>query len=517
VSSPYSGGQAGVIKSFLYFIDEMIHRARYIFINRILFITLKEVFAMKKLILLSILLLVLAVSVSAAFNTVPTNIIKTTAPAPAPISVRTAVLPTVQEDCPTMCKKLISQGMGVFIRCMHDRCKEDCESSCREMYGSQSQKCISEFCMPQIVPKETCEQGCDKDYKTCLEKTVGLNAESIRATCERLRNDCMQKCKPVPETCEQGCGRKLDECLKTTVGMNIESIRSACAKLHSECVQQCKPVPETCEQGCGKEFKLCLEKTVGLNPESIRTACESNHKKCLIECAPKPVSCEGRCELIMGECKANNVDPKSCQMKIDACKRQCKPEEPKCPDYDCEMSCVKEYHGCSEGDCKGRLSYCVDNCFGAEDPQAAVRCRKNCRVDVVDCLGAERPLELCRLNNGLCQQACPPLPPDWVPPSLNCHEECRERWIRCMFDGGDKGVCTLGSGVCHQECPEPLEPGGPIAVAVQPREATPMEKAGLNPQPEPPSAQGKPQDWTGLNPQPEPPSMWERIMGWFGG
>ncbi len=488
---------------------------------------------MKKFVLLSVLFLVLAVSVSAAYSTVPTNIIKTTAP--APVSVRTAVLPTVQEDCPTMCKKLISQGMGVFIRCMHDRCKQDCESSCREMYGSQSQKCIAEFCMPQIVREETCEQGCDKEYKNCLEKTIGLNAESIRATCERLRNDCMQKCKPEPETCEQGCGRKLDECLKTTVGMNIEGIRAACAKLHGECVQQCKPEPETCEQGCGKEFKLCLEKTVGLNPESIRTACESNHKKCIIQCAPKPVSCEGRCELIMDDCKANNVDLKSCQSKIDACKRQCKPEEPKCPDYDCEMSCVKEYHDCSEGDCKGRLSYCIDNCFGPEDPQAALRCRRECGDRKIACFDAGSSSDTCNAISLFCYQNCPRLPPGWTPPELSCPDQCKENHMKCRLDGRDQGVCLIAHGTCLRNCPPNLEPGGPIAIAVQPREATPMEKAGLNPQPEPPSAenkrdwaglnpqpeppsaQGKPQDWAGLNPQPEPPSMWERIMGWFGG
>jgi len=195
-------------------------------------------------------------------------------------------------------------------------------------------------------------------------------------------------------------------------------------------------------------------------------------------------------------------------MKIDACKRQCKPEQPKCPDYGCEMSCVKEYHGCAEGDCDGALSKCIDGCFGSEDPQAAVRCRKECRNEKLECLDGGGDLGFCGWKRGICQTACPPLPPDWVPPPLSCKEECRELNLQCRDEGRDRGACSLGYGVCLLDCPESIEPGGQI---VEQAPEVPEDSSA------PSSKAPSPKEMRGLNPQPEPPSWWHRFLGWAGG
>jgi len=169
---------------------------------------------------------------------------------------------------------------------------------------------------------------------------------------------------------------------------------------------------------------------------------------------------------------------------------------------------VKEYHGCTEGDCKGVFSQCVDGCFGSEDPQAAVRCRKECRNEKLECLDNGGDLGFCGWKNGMCQQACPPLPPDWVPPPLSCQEECRESNLQCREEGRDRGVCSLSYGVCLHDCPESIEPGGQTVAR-----APEVPEGGAAPS----SKKLSPKDMAGLNPQPEPPSIWRRIAGWFGG
>ncbi len=394
---------------------------------------------MKKLILLSVLLLVLAVSVSAAYNTMPVSVIKTTMPAVAPVSVRTAVPPTVQEDCPTMCKRLISQGMGVFIRCMHDRCKEDCESSCREMYGSQSQDYIAKFCMPQLAPKETCEQGCDKKLDECLKTTVGINIESIRAACAKLHNECMQeKCgKPEqpPETCEQGCDRKRDECLKTAVGLNIEGIRAACEKLHGECMREkCKP-----EQPCPPQ-DTCL-------------------KDCVDKCYPQ---------------------------------RGCPPQTGKCED-----KCVDNYHGCIKSgrdanECRNMLGDCVDKCGGRMPPSG---CQEKCIRDKFQCLKETNNEEMCVRKTKKCIDECAP-----AAPPETCLDRCATIKDDCTANNLDESSCEKKIRDCFRQCqPQPeqvqrgqvgmartpeVSDGGPAPPA---RKLSPEEMKGLNPQPEPPS------------------------------
>ncbi len=379
---------------------------------------------------------------------------------PQPDVITKRLLP--KEDCPTMCKRLTAQGIEIFIRCMHDRCKEDCESSCREMYGNQAQNCIEKFCKPQ----ETCEQGCDGEYSRCMRSSLGTSIEAIKRGCENVRNNCLQdKCGHPPETCEQGCGKKLNECLKTTVGINIESIRSACEKLHNECVQDQCEKPETCEQGCDKEHQICLEKTVGFSAEGIKTACDSNRKNCMIQCAPKPMSCEGRCEMIRKDCMDANIDPRSCQMKIDECKRQCKPECP--PSGGCEIDCSKDYYGCMRkanlidnpeeqqtmmANCRNMIGDCLDKCM----PGMPVvhPCEEGCVSAEKECLDAGNGKERCGEMSEGCIKKCKVLPF-----SGKCEDVCIKIKVDCLEAGIDEASCAMKVGACMKRCkPEAKAP-----------------------------------------------------------
>ncbi len=460
---------------------------------------------MKRFILLSMLLLVLAVSVSAQYNAVSVGVMNQVAPAPAPISVRTAVVPP-QEDCPTMCKRLASQGMDIFIRCMHDRCKEDCESSCRKMYGGQSQNCIEKFCKPQVPeqPQETCEQGCDKEYKICLEKTVGLNAGGIKSACENNRQKCLQdRCGQPPKNCEQGCDDKRDECLRTTVGITPDSIKAACERMHGECMkEQCgKPEmpPKSCEEKCAE-----LEEKCDTLEPLLRENCVFDVRlMCMNKCAPPsskpecpPPGCEDKCTKLYYDCASSGGT--DCAERTADCLNSCRPGKEPAPDR-CRQKCVRDEKRCVDecgqsempDKCKEKCIRasirCVDECHPPES------CEDKCATIKDDCAAKGLDENTCRKEIRDCLRGCQPQPPE------KCEDRCAAIKFDCISNLDEKS-CQMKIRECLRECqPQPEQGQGQVGMVRTP---------GKLP---------SPKDLAGLNPQPEPPSWWHRFIGWFNG
>ncbi len=329
--------------------------------------------------------------------------------------------------------------MQLFIKCMHEKCRQDCESSCRAVYRAAAYDCIQKECRPQVSPPDTCGQDCKRKLDECLQTTVGINIESIRAACARLHDACMQescgKPEQPPKTCEQGCDRKRDECLKTAVGLNIESIRAACEKIHRECMQE--------------------------------------------QCS-KPESCEGQCAMdIRKKCMDRNLDEQTCALNVQACIRErCKPEKPGCPPK-CEDKCVDGYYRCAKiaktmkaqaGEpeavqtdylmrCQKGTVECLDNCRPEEIPEVPQRCEDRCMKLGAECQEAGIDAESCKMKVDECMRQCPPKGPQFEP----------------------------GSAIA----PPKLESEEREAdVSVDEKPPSPKDLAGLNPQPEPPKPVG---------------------------
>lgn len=293
-------------------------------------------------------------------------------PLARPILTRPQIIEPAQEDCPAMCRRIASLSLTsanvagfnaeMFVQCMRDRCKEDCPSACRKMYGAQAMDCIQKFCQPTEAP---CEQGCDKEYKTCLETAVGLNPESIRTGCEGRHQKCLQD-KCAPKTCEQRCDEKRKMCMETTVGFSLENIRQVCDSKHQQCVQDECGKPEecppsgTCESRCGYTYHECVKSG------RDQTACRNIVGECLDKCAglAPPQACPDRCRLIEKECLSSGVDPESCRMKVKDCVTQCYPQP--LPPQQCEDRCVQIEKKCEmvddEGACIMEVRRCRNLC-----------------------------------------------------------------------------------------------------------------------------------------------------------
>jgi hypothetical protein len=395
---------------------------------------------MKKLVLLGLLLLISAVVVSAEYTiAVPTKVypqqvedcwsickkvcdeqkmsgdecekycVQKCQP---PIMVQRAIKPLppepMPEDCPSMCKRLAAQAdmtaaslragfnVELFVRCMHDRCKEDCESSCRTMFGAQAMDCIEKFCKP-----ETCEHRCNVLEKECLG--MGGDDES----CTLKRKDCIRRCYP-----EEPCG--------------VE-----CRKMFAEC-----------EQG------------------PMMVDCKVMFHKCMKEKCGEPESCEGQCEQkIRAMCKEQNLDEYTCKMHVRDCiQKKCKPECPACPgcpEYPCEMRCAKGYYTCSEiartmkakagkpedvqeeylRRCRLDTAECLEQCRPAEperylkkmpqtEPQKP-ECREICARRHKECMDSGVEPIKCDEDLKNCARMCEPIPGRAAEAKIPSEEEMR--------------------------------------------------------------------------------------------
>ncbi len=370
---------------------------------------------MKKLLILSVLLLCV-VSVYAQYATVAVNpkMISTTIqpsgscydvckrdciasqrPADECAKVceekcRPAPQPVPQEDCQTTCKRLASQvsltakyagfNFDVFLQCMRDRCKQDCESSCRMMYGNQMMDCVQKYCQPQ----ETCEQGCDRKRDECLKTMVGINVESIRAACGRLHGECMQEqcgkpecpaCPDCPLDCDDKCVDSYYNCAKMARTMTAqagkpedvqEEYMRRCRLGIAECLDLCAPElpPEySCPERCRMVEKECL--AAGVDSES----CGMKVKDCVTQCYPQPMppqNCEDRC--VEMEKRCDELEParrNTCLFDARICKVNCKPQPPEQPN--CPILCERRHKECLDSNvdpakCADDLKYCERLC-----------------------------------------------------------------------------------------------------------------------------------------------------------
>lgn len=364
--------------------------------------------------------------------------------------------------------------------------REECDKMCTDQCHPQPDvitRRLPPISMPPVSPivkpePRTCDNICAQKFKVCEDSKRG-------ADCKSLFEQCAKSCEPA-EPCEVKCKRSATQGGDAFTGGMFD------AGLYVECITKRCLVP--CKKACAAAYGDASE-------------------DCIIKLCQKPTppqTCEGRCGLIMNDCKAANIDAKSCDLKVMECKRKCSPEKPMCPDNNCEMSCVKEYHGCSARDCGVGLSQCIDGCFGPNDPQVAVRCRNECRYEKIRCLDVGRSGGVCLYDEGICQNNCPALPPGWTPPPLSCRENCFERNLQCREEGRDGFVCSVDLGACTRDCPQSIEPGGTI---VEQAPVVSSDDSGA------PAGKPLPRDMAGLNPQPEPPKegffarMWAGITG----
>ena len=457
---------------------------------------------MRKLLLLSILLLLVSIAVSAQYSSVDapscydackSNCMEEKrsgdecaklcdvkcAPsrpsiAPVPISVRTAIapLPPVQLDCGSQCKL-------DFDRCMKSgRSNTDCA----KMYDMCSRKCTG---APEPRPSQNCESMCDQDYSKC--KATGLNAVgAVGPECDQMRRACYKKCQPAvsPEVpCEAPCRKMLADCEQTPVMTNA--------------------MPD-----CKGMFVKCMADSCG-------------------EVQP-PENCEDRCAKIRIECSAAGVDQASCEMKIKDCMRQCQPQQP-CPPFRCEYQCTDSFSDCMkkasglidrpEGKdlldrCHSFVQECLDKCVGAPRPMG---CEDRCMIDEKTCLDQGNDRETCGRKAKYCVSECQPRP---VEPT--CEGKCRQLKDSCAKENVPDDVCAQRIRGCVQRC-QPAPPQTCRAVCANRRKecgdsgidaskCDEDEKRCLASCEQPAPAESyryaketKPEDLVGLNPQPEPP------------
>jgi len=408
---------------------------------------------MKNFIILSILVLVLSVSAAAQYDTV--SILPQTMD----------VVVDYEGDCFTVC-------MG---EC--DNTRYDCKSAC-------DKKC-SQKEMPPIIQPRDCIFDCRDYYAKCQQLKTG-DCESDFVACQ---NKCIpHPLPPRPEDCLTKCKRAAGSNGVFNPGTYVECVinrckqdcKEACSTAYGDdaqnCVlKMCTPGEEQCDAPCLKRLEDCQTQPA---MTAAMPDCKRMYAQCYEQlCGPKePQSCEGRCEMMRDDCKANNIDPKSCQMKIDDCKRACKP----CPPAGgCEMDCSKEYYGCTRkatsisspeeqqnmfATCTKMVGGCLDRCSGPM-PQGD-RCEDKCLAGERECMSAGNSKEVCGPRTEDCMRSCRP-----VPPSGKCEDVCAQIREDCAAAGVDEASCKLKIDACMTRCKPKAQPPGCREVCVRKSEA----------------------------------------------
>ncbi len=335
---------------------------------------------MKKFVLLSILLLTLVVSVSAQYTAayIPPSddcysvckrdciaqkmsddeCIKMCddrcAPKPVPSARPILVRPQpVSENCEDMCKRLASQtsltaanvagfNLELYVQCMRDRCKQDCESSCRMIYGAQAQDCILKLCKPQVPSEEPCGVKCRQMLSDCEQNMMRVTAAQI--DCKTMYGECMRRecgepeCPSCPKCpsrdCEDNCVNGYYSCAKMARSMTAPAGRPE--DVQEEYLRRCSLGISDCLNGCAPEL-------------------------------PPEYSCPERCRMVENECLAAGVDAESCGMKAKDCMTRCYPQAPEPRRLDCKDICVKRSDECLAAgidpeQCRKDLGSCMMLC-----------------------------------------------------------------------------------------------------------------------------------------------------------
>lgn len=296
-----------------------------------------------------------------------------------------------------------------------EECDKMCFDKCHPQPDVITRKILPTTSIPSIKPEpRTCDNICAQKFKVCEDSKRG-------ADCKLLFEQCATSCAP-SEPCEVKCKRSATQGGDAFTGGIFD------AGLYVECITKRCLVP--CKKACVAAYGDASE-------------------NCIIKLCEKPIppqSCEGRCEIIRDDCKASHIEPKECQIKIDNCKRNCKPD---CPPVDvCVNRCTKSYYECDSDreTCKVLVESCLYACHPGDvssepetTPITPAMCPERC-----DRLQDACNLR-CTLEDGHCKAVC-----RGVPNSEACNDNCETRRNACRSECGNerwdcRGDCRRAS------------------------------------------------------------------------
>ncbi len=326
-------------------------------------------------------------------------------------------------------------------------------TSVDEVYGTTWGHCIAVCTNQCLEGKEGSREECGK---ICTDK-CHPQPDVITKRLPPIR--------PEPRTCLDVCSQKFKVCEDSQRNVDCKSIYEQCANAcqpQLSCEGNCKRIASqsgdalTAGQFNAGLYVECVTSRCGANCErACMAAFGAESKNCIMKlCKPDmPQSCEGRCEMIRDDCKEANVDPKSCQMKIDDCKRQCKPE---CPEIEgCPVKCTGMYYECrasGKDGCEKALVGCLESCRPGRIPLPAYRCEDKCIKMENECIEAGNAKEACMPRTEECMKQCRP-----QPPSGKCEDVCMKIGDECSAAGVDDESCRMKINDCLKRCEQPPE------------------------------------------------------------
>jgi len=317
---------------------------------------------MKKFVLFSLLLLLLAVSVSAKKYDFQ-----------------------CYESCRADC---VLEKNADSINC--DRiCGDKCP---REMIKTQVALPVAKL---PAVPN--CLSACRDGFTKCEQ--VFLIAKG-KADCKKDYDACAGNCAPAAP--RQSCGESCQQLAsKSITSLVASSAPGFDMKTYLRCMK------DQCQQSCEGACKL-----LGGDPYS-----------CMLKECGTAVSCEGNCAVIREMCVAQGADASSCNVKVENCMNLCapSPKTPECPARDCETKCAGAYYICAntqdKSSCTAQAGICLDACRPGVTPQRIITpkcencedtpCRSLCNEKYGKCIGLGTASDVCKQDSNACFKACP--------------------------------------------------------------------------------------------------------------